>query len=96
MDGESEVLNELAQRVREWHGRWDDMWDNILLRAKIKEAMLDIAVKSNRFEVLEADWTIESNEIFHLISDEVKREVGSLDSKAIYERWEKWFKGKLR
>lgn len=95
-DGESEVLNEIAKRVREWHGRWDDVWDNIQLRAKIKEATLNFATKLNRPDILEANWVIESNEMFHLISDLVKREVGALDSKMIYDHWEKWFKNKLR
>lgn len=95
-DGESEVLNGIARRVREWHGRWDDMWDNIQLRAKIKENMVSYAEQLNRLDVLEADWTIESNEMFHLISAQVKQEVGGLDSKLIYEKWENWFKEKLK
>jgi hypothetical protein len=96
IDGESEVLNEIAKRVREWHGRWDIMWDNILLRAKVKEAMVKYAKKLERPEVLEADWVLDSNEMFHLISDKVKKEVGDLDSKMIYNRWEEWFKNKLK
>ena len=95
-DGESEVLNEISSRVREWHGRWDDVWDNIQLRAKIKEATLDYSKSLNRPDILEADWTVESNEMFHMISDDVKKEVGGLDSKMIFERWEKWFKDKLK
>jgi len=95
-DGESEVLNEIAKRVRDWHGRWDDVWDNIQLRTKIKEAVLDYANKLNRPELLEAEWSIESNEMFHIVSDEVKVEVGSLDSKIIYDRWEDWFKNAIK
>ena len=96
IDGESEVLNEIAKRVREWHGAWDLVWDNILLRSKIKQEMVDIAKSLNRFDILEADWIVDSNEAFHLISENVMQEVGSLDSKIIYERWQNWFKGKLK
>lgn len=95
-DGESEVLNEIAKRVREWHGRWDEVWNNILLRAKIKKAMFNFATKLNKPQILEANWVLESNEMFHLISDAVKKEVGALDSGMIYSRWEKWFKRKLK
>jgi len=95
-DGESEVLNEIAKRVREWHGRWDVMWDNIMLRTKIKEAMVKYSEKFNRPDMLEADWVLDSNEMFHLISDKVKKEVGGLDSKLIYSRWEDWFKNRIK
>lgn len=95
-DGESEVLNEIAKRVREWHGRWDDIWDNIQLRTKIKETIINFANRLNRPEILEADWTVGSNEMFHIISDDVKREVGGLDSRMIFEKWENWFKKELK
>lgn len=96
IEGESEVLNEISKRVREWHGRWDSVWENILLRGKIKEAMVEMADKSNRPELLEAEFVCESNDMFHLISEKVKEEVGALDSKMIYEKWLEWFKTKLK
>lgn len=95
-DGESEVLNEIAKRVREWHGRWEDVWDNIQLRSKIKKTMLEYSDRLNRPEILEADLSIAGNEMFHIISDDVKREVGGMDSNMIFERWESWFKKKLK
>ena len=96
IDGESEVLNGIAKRVREWHGAWDLVWDNILLRSKIKEEMVEAAKKLNRFDVLEAEWITAGNEAFHLISESVMQEVGSLDSKMIFEKWERWFKERLK
>jgi type IV secretory pathway ATPase VirB11/archaellum biosynthesis ATPase len=96
VDGESWVLNEIIKKVREWRGAWDLVWDNILLRSKIKETMVDFSLKLNRPEILEADWSVEANEMFHLICDKVREEVGSLDSKLIYERWLDWFKERLR
>jgi len=96
LNGESQVINEIMRRVREWHDNWDAVWDNIMLRAKIKETIVEYAKKLNRFDILEADWTVESNEMFHMISDDVREEVGALDSKMIYERWLNWFKNKLK
>ncbi|MEM5799543.1 MAG: type II/IV secretion system ATPase subunit [Candidatus Aenigmatarchaeota archaeon] len=96
LSGESYVINEIAKRVREWHGNWDATWDNIELRAKIKQSMVDYAIKLNRKDILEADWVSASNEMFHLLSDQVQRELGNLDSNEIFKRWEEWFKNSLR
>ncbi|MDI6807207.1 MAG: hypothetical protein QMD14_05400, partial [Candidatus Aenigmarchaeota archaeon] len=96
LDGESWVLNEIAKRVREWHGAWDLVWENILLRSRVKETMLDFALKLNRPEILEADWSVGANEMFHVISERVRLEVGALDSEMIYQRWLEWFKERLK
>ncbi|MEM5773021.1 MAG: type II/IV secretion system ATPase subunit [Candidatus Aenigmatarchaeota archaeon] len=96
ISGESQVLNEISKRVREWRGNWDAVWDNILLRAKIKQAMVDFAKQLNRDDILEAALVVESNEAFHMISEQVREEVGALDSKMIYEKWLNWFKEKIK
>ncbi len=95
IDGESELLNEISSRVREWHGQWDLVWDNILLRAKIKETMVNLAATTGRDTSLEADYVVESNAMFHLISEQVRQEVGALDSKMIYDKWLEWFKKRI-
>ncbi|MBI2084105.1 MAG: type II/IV secretion system ATPase subunit [Candidatus Aenigmarchaeota archaeon] len=95
IDGESEVLNEIAKRVREWRGRWDAVWDNILLRAKIKETMVELAGQTNP-NILEAEYAVESNSMFHLISEQVREEIGAMDSKMIYDKWLNWFKGRIK
>lgn len=95
-DGESEVLNEIAKRVRDWRGAWDLVWDNIMLRTKINQTIVDYAEQLQRADILEASWTTDSNEVFHIISDQVRQEVGALDSKMIYDRWLDWFKNGLK
>jgi type IV secretory pathway ATPase VirB11/archaellum biosynthesis ATPase len=94
-DGESEVLNGISKRVRDWHGRWDAVWDNILLRTKIKETMVEYATKLNRDDLLEAEMVVDSNSAFHTISDQVREEIGALDSKMIFDRWLDWFKKRI-
>jgi hypothetical protein len=96
IDGESEVLNSIARNVKDWRGAWDLVWENILLRAKIKQTMVDTSAQLNRPDILEADWTTASNDIFHIVSDQVRQEVGALDSGMIYDRWTQWFKGRLK
>ncbi len=90
--GESEIINSISRNVREWRGDWDAVWNNINLRSKVLNTIVDIANKSNKKQVLEASVSILSNSMFHLISEQVKKEMGGLDSKEIYNRWLKWFK----
>jgi len=92
--GESVILNDIASRVREWKGKWDSVWNNIKLRESVLAAIVENANKTKRFDLLEAKNIIESNSMFHLISGDVKEEVGSLDEKMIYERWLNWLKKK--
>jgi type IV secretory pathway ATPase VirB11/archaellum biosynthesis ATPase len=94
--GESEVLNAIAQRVREWRGAWDRVWDNILLRKRIRETLVEFAEKLKREDMLEAEFVAESNEAFHLICEQVMEEVGGLDSNLIYERWLNWLKNRVK
>jgi hypothetical protein len=89
------LLNEIARRVREWRGQWDAVWDNILLRSKVKQMMVDMAVQTNNDKSLEADYIVESNAMFHLISEQVRQEVGALDSQMIYDKWLEWFKKRI-
>ena len=96
LNGESEVLNEIAKRVREWHGSWDLVWDNINLRTNIKADLVKLATKLNKPEILEAEFAADSNEAFHIISQRVKEEQGSMDSKLIYQKWSDWVKSKIK
>ncbi|MFC2143700.1 ATPase, T2SS/T4P/T4SS family, partial [Candidatus Aenigmatarchaeota archaeon] len=88
LTGESYVLNNIAQRVRDWRGSWDAMWGNITLRAKILETLSTLG--KQKPELMEAQTVINSNSMYHLIGQEVKRELGSLDPNIIYERWHEW------
>ncbi|HLD85771.1 MAG TPA: type II/IV secretion system ATPase subunit [archaeon] len=90
--GESIVLNDIASRVRDWRGRWDAVWQNINLRSKIFSSLVDYS-KLKPY-ILEAPAVIESNSQFHILSQQVKEEIGELDSAMIYERWKNWLKTK--
>lgn len=88
-NGESEILKTIAGNVKEFAGDWDAMWDNILLRAKIKEALVDYAEKENLDELLEAPFVIMSNDQFHILSDNA-RQHGRFKSELIYQEWIHW------
>ncbi len=92
LNGESFILNQIASRVREWAGRWDQVWDNINLRGKILKTIVDIANKTGNKELLESEMTVKSNQMFHIICDKVRQEVGVIDSARVYSEWLEWFK----
>ncbi len=95
INGESEVLNRISSFVKEWAGSWENVWENIQLRAKVKETMVKYAQKTSP-RILEADWNVKSNNMFHSILDDVKSEVGGIDTKRVYEEWTKWFKNEVK
>ena len=95
-NGESDVIKMVAANVREWVGNWDAIWENIMLRAKIKEMLVEYANKTKTPDLLEADFVVKSNDIFHIISGKIREETGSLDSKRIYFDWREWLKREIK
>lgn len=96
INGDSEILKSIAGRVKEWAGNWDAVWDNIILRSDIKKTIVDMTEKIKRPDLLEAEFTILCNDYFHRISEKVREEVGSLDSKRILYEWTNWLKRELK
>ncbi len=92
LNGESMVLNDIARKVREWSGNWAAVWENIELRSRVKKTITDTALRTGKLELMEAPFVVRSNEKFHIISDEVKRELGSIDANVVYEKWSGWLR----
>jgi len=90
--GDSDVIKAVAGNVKEWAGNWDAVWDNINLRAKIKDTLVTTANKIKNLEILEAPFYVRANDEFHRISDQVRGEVGRLDSERIFFQWNEWLK----
>ena len=96
INGESEVLKTIAGNIKEFAGNWDAVWDNILLRAKIKEKQVKVAEESNDDDMLEAPFTIKCNDMFHNVSEKILSEEGVMDPDKIYKEWERWFNKEVR
>ncbi len=94
--GDSEVLKIIAGKIKEFSGNWDAMWENILLRAEIKEELVKAAVALKSDALLEAPFVIRCNDQFHIISDRIKNESGGFDAKRISFEWKNWLKSELR
>jgi len=89
-------LKAIAGNIREYAGNWDAVWENILLRARIKEALVKYSSKTKLNWLLESNFVVRSNDIFHQISDNVKEEVGFIDSKRVFFQWDDWIKREIK
>jgi archaeal flagellar protein FlaI len=96
VNGESDILKSIANNVPEFAGNWEAMWENITLRAKIKEAIVNYSEKEKNPELLEAPFVIKCNDQFHLISEKTKQKKGRLDSKDIFFEFDEWIKKEIR
>ena len=96
INGDSEVLKTIAGNIKDFAGNWDAVWDNIMLRANIKEALVNTANKINNLEMLEAPFVVKSNDMFHRISEKVKQEVNYLDPKRIFDEWQNWLNREVK
>ncbi len=96
INGNSDILKRMAGRIKEFAGDWDAVWDNIQLRANIKQAIVDKFTQTNDPSLLEADFIIKSNDIFHLISDKIKEQTGKLDSQAILFEYNDWLNKEVK
>lgn len=94
-NGDSDILKSIAANIKDFAGNWEAVWDNIMLRANIKEKIVEYAEKMNNDDLLEAPFVVKCNDMFHILSEKVRNEVGYLDSKMIFNEWEAWLKREL-
>ncbi len=91
INGESEVIKNIAGNVKGWAGNWDAVYDNIILRGKIKKEIVENAEKLGQSKLLEARFCSLSNEIFHKICDKIRLEKGLPLSEFVFPVWKEWF-----
>lgn len=92
LSGDSDVLKSIAGMIKDYAGNWNAVWDNIKLRATIKQTLVDTAHEQKLNHLLEAPFVIAANDAFHKITEEVKEELGSIDSTRILRQWKDWLK----
>jgi archaeal flagellar protein FlaI len=88
INGESEVLKSIAGRVKEWAGNWDAVWQEVLLRADIKQMIVDAAQEAGSSDMLEAAFVVRANDAFHQISEKVREK--ETDSELIKREFSIW------
>ena len=82
--------------IKEFAGNWDAVWDNIQLRGKLKETLMNMARQTKDFDLLEAPFVITTNDKYHKLAESVKEEVGTLDSQRIFFEWNEWLKREVK
>jgi len=92
LNGESDILKSVASNVKDWAGSWDAVWDSVMLRTNMKQAIVDAAAKSGQDGLLEAPFVVLANDEFHKISESIKDETGNYDNKKIFFEWNEWLR----
>jgi archaeal flagellar protein FlaI len=92
MNGNSEILKRMAGKVKEFSGEWDAVWENIELRANCKQAIVDMSEELNNPQLLEAEFVVEANDLFHLISDKVKDKEGKITPERVLFEFKEWLR----
>ncbi len=95
LEGESEIIKQIGGKVKEWAGNWDAIWENIQLRAKIKQAIVDAAKEHDDSELMEAEFVVKANDEFHKITELVTEDVGKADPDRIFSEWKHWLKRQI-
>ena len=96
INGDSEIIKDIAANVKGWAGDWDAVYDNILLRSKIKNELVEVSKKIKNDKILEAGFSVIANDSFHKISDNIIQEIGLPTSERVFPEWQKWLNEKIK
>jgi type IV secretory pathway ATPase VirB11/archaellum biosynthesis ATPase len=96
INGDSEIIKDIASNVKGWAGNWDAIYDNILLRGKTKQELVDVAKKTGEDKILEANFNVLSNHMLHKISDKVRQEIGLPWGERVFPEWQKWLNTEIK
>jgi hypothetical protein len=96
INGDSEIIKDIASGVKGWAGNWDAVYDNILLRAKIKKEIVDGSNRTKNPELLEAKFNTLSNHMFHKISEDVIQETGLPLGEKVFPLWQTWLNNEIK
>ena len=96
INGDSEIIKSVASGVKGWAGNWDAVYDNIELRGKIKQEIVDMSEKLKMPEILESKFNALSNNMFHQFSQDVREEIGLPESSRVFPMWQEWLKKEVK
>ena len=96
INGDSEIIKGIASNVKGWAGNWDAVYDNILLRAKVKKEIVEVAEKTGDADLLESEFNTLSNHMFHKFSDDVIQESGLPLGEKVFPLWKRWLDGEVK
>ncbi len=96
INGDSEIIKDIAGNVKGWAGNWDAVYDNILLRANMKKEIVDVSVRTGNKEILEGEFNVLANDAFHKISEQIINEIGLPLNERVFPVWQKWLNEEVK
>jgi hypothetical protein len=83
--------SELFEKIMRMRGiTFTDIWNEINLRAKTKDYLVNMKRKYDLPLLLESKYTVPINNQMQLIADQSKTESKRIDYEAVYSEWQKW------
>lgn len=96
INGDSEIIKSIASRVRDWAGNWEAVWNNILLRAKTKQELVDMSRELKNPQLLEAEFVVLANDLFHKVIEDLSAKHGGFDNKQALFQWQELVKRAIK
>lgn len=96
LNGESDILKAIAGNIPDFVGKWDLVWENIELRGRFKDILVKKAVAKKDMEMLEAEFVIKCNDMFHKFAQKSHDKKGKIDHKDIEMLWTDWLDREIK
>jgi type IV secretory pathway ATPase VirB11/archaellum biosynthesis ATPase len=96
IEGQSEVIKSIAGNVREWAGKWELVWDEIVNRSKACELIVKYAAGNKKPEFLESDFMVVASDAYHKFFEKLKNEQGYPESRDLLFLFEEWLKSMVK
>ncbi len=84
---ESELLKRIEER---WGVDREFLMNEIRARAQAKQFLVDQKRKHNIPDLLEGEYTVPANNMYRIIQERQRTELGSVDHKKLLQEWKKW------
>ncbi len=92
LEGNSDVIKQIASNVKDWAGNWDAVLDNIQARADILKMLVDYSQKKKDPSILEAKHSVSAIDQYYDIVSKLKEEYGSAERSNIVKMFDLWLR----
>ncbi len=90
LEGDSEIVKDIAMNVRDWAGNWDLVLDNIETRGEFLWKIVEKSRNTGNKEILEAPFVSKAVDQYYEIVKRLKETKGNAEGKDIIREFETW------
>jgi type IV secretory pathway ATPase VirB11/archaellum biosynthesis ATPase len=90
LEGDSEIVKDIAMNVRDWAGNWDAVLDNVEARGEFLWKIVERSRKTGNKELLEASFVSKAVDQYYEIVKRLKENKGFAEGKDIIREFEAW------